>query len=120
MTQKLTTKQHAFPEKLHDHAAVGYHYLCADDQDRTGNEDSAQKHHGTLRECCYLFHGEAGPRRTHSEKEVFQGQTCLRRKTRASWEGCMSLEKRELTPDPGGGLGIKGSKRVTFCSPGEH
>ena len=66
---------------------------------------------------------ETSLRRIHSE-EVFQGETFPRRPHSKKENqnipgGCMSLEKREVTPDPQGGLGITGSRKVTFCSPHE-
>ena len=36
-------------------------------QERTGDEDSAPKHHGTLGKCWYLFQRETSLRRTQSE-----------------------------------------------------
>ena len=40
------------------------------------------------------------PRRKCSKERLVQEGLVLRRETRTSWEGCMSIEKTELTPDP--------------------
>ena len=66
---------------------------------------------GTLGECRYLSRqGADGVPLQRSKKEIFQeGRTNI-------LGGLHEPRLREVTPDFQGGLGMKESKRETFCS----